>query len=422
MNIQSSRKLSFIVLGSLICTSGSILNLLDIDEYLIFGLFILLLFFAIKEEIFSNINNITALFWLFFGVVVLLFFQAIIEKNSGNIFNKNNISFILMSTSCGLACMIFTARANFVSDLNLILKFVTMHGVLTLLVLAIFPSQTILLNLPDGSACYQGHFYIFLQRVNLNYLGDLVPIFVEIGDFRFRRIHGIAWEPGNYAAYVNLLLFINLFLRKNAKWTVISAMAIILSWSTAGLISLIFQLLMAFYVNRRTIVRRLGFIKICIVIGCAVSICFLFYINYEQKLFGNRSGSGASRVVNTMVAIKTLYDYPLGTGLYFRDYALKINENLEGSQLAVYSIVDAEKVKSASSTNSYLRMFVQLGIPTGMFLTFCIFRQQLVRKFRGIFGLVLILVVSSAPILFYPFFMLFVVSGVLGFINRLHKF
>jgi hypothetical protein len=225
----------------------------------------------------------------------------------------------------------------------------------------------------------------------------------------------MAWEPGNFATYVNIFIFINLFIYNKTRYVALGVLAIVVAWSTAGMIVMLGQFIYYFFSKRKKISSR--FIVPQIIIGALL----LFWLamatinNFDDKINGEKSGSGASRFLNTVVALKVIVENPLiGTGFNFERYSNELDKSFSSSQSQISAYVDSERLREAASTSSFLRLFSQFGIPIGLILTIALFKQTLITKNKKLFAVIIILSVSSAPLMFTPFYFLFVSSGVLN--------
>ena len=120
------------------------------------------------------------------------------------------------------------------------------------------------------------------------------------------------------------------------------------------------------------------------------------------------------RFLNTVSALHTIYEHPvIGTGFYAENYFNKLNKSLNNSKSLTKLYVDSEKLTSVSSTNSFLRLYVQFGIPIALILTIGLFKQTLIPKYKFIFAAIIIVSTSSAPLMLTPFYLLFMISGFL---------
>lgn len=413
MKISNKALLASVLTFALVLASGSVLNVLGVDEVIdVVMLFMVLCcslrFFGNRDKHWSS----AVLFTL--TVTMFIAAQCLAQGNPLLFLSRNNLKFVGTIVTVTLACGIYRHTGQFVNSLNNVLKLVLCHGLFSFVICAIVPPQTVLFQTFDGSAAYLSHFGVFLQRTHIDYFGGLAPNSVSVFGISFRRAHGLAWEPGNFAVFVNLLIFLNLFILRNRRWVILGVVGVLLSWSTVGLMTLVFQLMCALRQQWSAMLDRWFVLRIGGLIILTVALGYLVSTNYSDKIYGDNSGSGASRIINTVAAANTIMSHSLlGTGLHFQNYQESLDKSLGAAKTLSTPFVDTDKVNNVASTNSVLRVVVHLGIPAGFVLILGFFRQQLIREHKSILAVVLLLSLSSAPLFFYPFFLMFSVSGVM---------
>jgi hypothetical protein len=406
---------SYLILSLLILSSGSIFNILGLNNLIVSIVFILIFIISIRTGVFKNKKNVTTLLFLVFLMAIVFIIHAANYGEFSSLYNNNNISMLLITITCALVCFFFNSKNTFLKYLNTILLVFILHGIISTLLISLLPTENVLITGLKETSKYVGYLNLFFQRIHINYLGHFDPTYISYFGFKLHRAHGLAWEPGNFSAYVNIFIFLNLFILKNKRNSIIGIIAMILAWSTAGLSIMLIQL---FYYSISNINKyKVKFIipKILIASIAIYAIVNATIFNYNEKISGDKSGSGAVRIVNTIRSLQAISNNPLiGTGLLWNNYVSELNRQLKSSKLASNKYVESDKVNLDSAfTNSYLKLFVQLGIPIGIILTIAIFKQTLIPKKKILFAIIIILSVSSAPLVYYPFFLLFIVSGIL---------
>ena len=406
---------NYLVLTLLFLSSGSIFNTLGVDHLIISSIFIFIFIISIKKGILKNKKNISTLLLLLFLILIVFLLHAANYGKFSNFYNTNNISMLLLTTICAFTCLYFNSRNTFLIYLNSILLVFILHGIISSLIVSFFPTENVLFTEFDGKTKYVGYLYLFFQRINLDYFGNFNPTYINYFGIQLHRAHGLAWEPGNFSVYVNIFIFLNLFIFKNKRNIIIGVLAMVLSWSTSGLIIMLFQF-------SNYVISNIKKFNFKFIIPKILITCIVIYVivnatisNYNEKIYGDKSGSGAVRIVNTIRGLKAISNNMiLGTGLFWESYTSELNNQLVASQSTSKLFVDSNKVTVDSAlTNSFLRLYVQLGIPIGIILTIAIFKQTLIPNNKFLFAVIIILSVSSAPLLFSPFFFLFIVSGIL---------
>ena len=186
---------------------------------------------------------------------------------------------------------------------------------------------------------------------------------------------------------------------------------------------MLLQFFYFFVVNFKNFSKKYIIAKI--VIGSFVSYVIVIATlnNLNEKIYGDKSGSGAARFLNTVGALYTIYKNPfIGTGFDSENYINEINNSLSSSVLVTRELFDSQNANSISSSNSFFRLYVQFGIPIAFLLTICLFKQSLFPEHKFIFALIIIFSTSSAPVMFTPFYFLFISSGLLNLVGVKNRY
>ena len=414
--INKFGKNDWLVVFSLIASSGCVFSVLGIDKIIAPFLFIIVLILTRKANLFRNKNFCICFLKILFTLVILFLLHSLNIDSISTFLNINDLSIFLLFATTILVSFYFYRRQNFIFILNKVLFIFVIHGVLSFFVLAVFPTQNVLFTTIDGGSKYLGYLYLFFQRTHVDYFSFLDPTYIDFFGYKLQRAHGMAWEPGNFAIYANIFVFLNLFIFKKIKYVVLGLFAILITFSTSGIILLIFQFLWYFLRNLKEVfTARFLLLKLTLLI-ILVPVLFVFTSNnINEKIYGEKSGSGAARFLNTYVLIEAIKNNPIiGSGFYIVNYKKNINSYLKISKAKLGNFLDVGNQNTFASTNSFLRLFSQMGIPIGLFLSYCIFKQSLIPNNKILFGFLMIFSLSSQPLMFSPFFFMFVSSGILS--------
>lgn len=199
------------------------------------------------------------------------------------------------------------------------------------------------------------------QEFSYFIIGGVMRRFLELG-FRFRN-SSIFWEPGAFAVYICLALYIELFEKKNPSLikVIVFIISVFTTFSTTGYIGVI--LLMIIYVgyNKNRINIKTYYVSLilmsCFVITfitLAINENSFLYLNVFQKIFNNESTS-ITRYSSLINGIQIGIDYPfLGVSpnkmsLYMAFYASKtqlfdfgsnpMNTNTMTYQFAAFGLI-----------------------------------------------------------------------------------
>ena len=250
--------------------------------------------------------------------------------------------------------------------------------------------------------CSTFHYLLYYMpsRNELGALGDL-----------FCRNQGLFWEPGVLQIFLNLLFFIDAFVRKTQKkltvWLTI--LAIILTYSSTGIIILAIQLVVFFWAQLKR-----NILIAPVLIALTIPFYQLLEQNLEYKIVGEGSTSAQVRMFDLVQQAVIAIDNPV-TGLGLDDQIYKTKRSEYSVNIAQLDYESLEK----GSSNSVLFLMAAGGFPFALYILYSFFKQTLIRKQKILFISVFLLSVMSEPVLLKPFFLLFVMTGTLQLLRRL---
>ncbi len=279
------------------------------------------------------------------------------------------------------------------SDLFRVAQILVFHGIANHLVISLFGGMSILWK--GGTNDYETNTILYL--------------FFARSEEGIVRNSGMFWEPGIFQLFVNIFLFIRLFVHRQSELVsiAISAALLLSMQSTMGI--LIFGLIVSiYYFDRLSITRHL--------IGAALlgSFAVLFAPNVEEKLVeGTNPESYLSFQVRMFDAATGLYaamERPfLGHGYSPRDNSMA-SFKPELYEEAV-SLAGLSSIPKRGNTNSIVTNFVYWGLPMGLTLLYWLYRQSLLKTKRVLFFIINIMTCLSEPLLFSGLYVLFALSG-----------
>jgi len=304
----------------------------------------------------------------------------------------------------------------FLDRIHFILKIVLYHALLSFLFYFFLKEYLIKLYGGWGNEYIADSFYYLFFYDAEKYKFSLFGV-------EFVRNQGWFWEPGILQIFLNILLFIEGFVVKRNKWTIfLLIIAIITTYSTTGIFIMLILLVFIFW----SYIRKNPLIMIL-----AISLSFpLYYVaktNIENKTTGERSSSFQKRYLDLVQPFAIAREYPItGVGLdrdYFQKlrYRFQMKDNF-GKIIQTYTGFDriSESTEKGSS-NSLTYLMAAMGFPAAFFLFYCLLKQNLFTKRKGIFMIIIIISVFSEPLLLRPFFLIFIVSGMISIFNKYTK-
>lgn len=227
----------------------------------------------------------------------------------------------------------------------------------------------------------------------------------------FRRNYGIFWEPGILQIYMNLLMFLSLYVFRSNKIAVACVFVTLTTWSSTGLFILTLQLIYYALVNVK---RKRAVYAIAIAIPLVGFMGMLTITNLDEKISGKDAGSGYARALDTLTALNIAAANPF-FGIALDTEAWK-RERLEHH--AVIQMEGTRDTRDPSDTNSVLNYFVFFGVPIGFLILTMFYYQRLILVHKEIFFLILCVSLSTEPLGFSVFFLMFILSPVVFSSNR----
>lgn len=411
MKTSKNNYIDYIFIVLLLLNGGTIIKILGYTAILqIVTALIMLICLLINGRFFIKKTALTITF-LVFGLMLINFVHYFIFD--GYMFFSNQLSNFIVVICIGVFVgnQFMNRKDSFIFKLDKLLKILIIHGIISCLILTIFPSYNVIFREVGGGSGYVGYNNLLFVRTNIDYLGNIGFDTEYVLGFLIKRAHGFFWEPGVFATFVNIYVFINFFVIKNIKSLRYSIPALILSWSTAGIFVFLIQSIVFFKDfkkgNKNILIQKY-------IVG-SLAFIFLFFTikqNFNNKLYGEDAGSAAQRYADTFGALYIIYNNPFtGVGIEFNNLAKQFeNSNFDFDNTIGSNFKNLEK-NSSRFSNSFLRIFVYFGIPLGLFLVYGLYNQRLIPYKRWIFFLISLLSVFSSPILFLAFHFSFIVSG-----------
>ena len=421
MRITSMHKFfDTLLLFLLVISGGSLFFVFQRNNlsYLLFFLAIFSLVFMgtkIKKSIFNNSLVTLSVFWSLMLVNYIAAPQ--IEIMRGEHLNYLQYAFHLLNiTSCILILLhLKNSRVDsyFLDRIHFILKIVLYHALLSFACYFFLKGQlTKLYGGWENEYVADSFYYLFfydVEKYNFSLFG-----------VDFVRNQGWFWEPGILQIFLNILLFIEGFVVKRNKWTIfLLIIAIITTYSTAGIFIMLILLVFIFWSEIRK-----SPLTIIFAISLSLPLYYVAETNIENKIIGERSSSFQKRYLDLVQPFAIAINYPMtGVGLD-RDYFQKLRSRFQmedGFGKIIQTYTSFERISESTekgSSNSLTYLMAAMGFPFAFFLFYCLLKQNLFTKRKGIFMTIIIISIFSEPLLLRPFFLTLIVSGMMSIFNK----
>ena len=378
MSFKNKNTLFKFTLLSLIFISGGIQVFSIAFSTLIPTLLLIILYN--KNKIFKIDRAIIPV--MFFSFIYLLY--AVIIAN-----DMEDIQFVffrsvrfIMATL--LLNFIYLKKINFIDELHSVLYWITIHGLINFVVVILFFQY--LTKIPETNTY---SFLLFFGTENLSHL--------------FSRSQGIFWEPGVLQVYLNVFLFINLFLAKkvNIRLVTIILISVFLTLSTTGIV--VSFLLISYYYLISIKFKLKNILLAILFLPLFIGLLNLTINQAEEKILGEKSGSFLARNYDTLTGFNLAINNPWGIGFNTIKYQ-------EVARKDLFNLTPGLET-DRGNTNSVATLFYSTGILWGFIILYFMYKQSLFMKHKTLFYVLMFIFLFTEPLLYTPFFILILLSG-----------
>ena len=302
----------------------------------------------------------------------------------------------------------------FIKSLYFVLKLILFHSLFSFIAYFIVKDNLFLLTSEyHDSNTYNYLFYYSVKD------GSAINLF----GLDIHRNAGIFWEPGILQIYLNILFFLEVSVfKRNKSLLALIIIGILSTYSTTGLLLLMIQLI---YFLQKEFKKK---IAIALMVIIATPLYFLFSANMNEKVYGEGENSFQKRLLDLTQPLFIAFEHPLtGVGLDIDRFQEVREEFYSNSNLnemfGEVGIQQKLETTSKGSTNSIMYMLAGMGFPTAILFMVMFIKQQIVTHDRFIWFIITFLSIMSEPLLFRPFFFLFIISGFFHFFYKVanHK-
>lgn len=223
------------------------------------------------------------------------------------------------------------------------------------------------------------------------------------------RPDGFFYEPGVFQIYLNILVYLALFVFRSTRWSILAVAALFATQSTTGVIIcliLVGTYVTTRYINRGSLPARIA--KFMFAVILIVPLVFVASGNIKEKLTGESQGSFLVRQYDLLTGVNVILENPwLGIGFDYEQYHRAANR-LGYADTSLPGEITLDR----SNSNGVVFLLYSIGIPLSIPFLIGMFRQVLFPQ-RFLMGMLLLLGLMSESIIFTPFFLMIIFSGLL---------
>lgn len=284
-------------------------------------------------------------------------------------------------------------------DVQPIFRWMGLQIIGTVLLAALVPQVFTTISIEDAN--YQTFLYIFTYHNLLETTSLLV------------RPDGFFFEPGVFQIYMNIYLFIALFMFRSRYDIPLALIGLALLQSTTGIL-ITCLLLAAAYARRFGEAQHAEkFLVMLAAPFLAIPLIFFAAQNVNDKFNGEMRGSSWAREYDLRTGLNIIAAHPLvGVGFDNERYKREAARlGYDQGELDFRSTVDR------SSSNGLVSLVASIGIPMSIPFLIALFRQRFFGQ-RLLFGGILVLSFLSEAIMLTPFFLMLMFSAMLAVKRR----
>jgi len=232
-------------------------------------------------------------------------------------------------------------------------------------------------------------------------------LYYHIGALGLARPDGFFWEPGIFQIFLNLYLFMAVWLYRSKTGAGLAAAAIVLTQSTTGLLVLAVQIL-AFLAHYLWHYRGQGKIVIvAILVPLLLVVASVASKVLTEKMTGEFRGSFYARNFDTVAGLQMAMEAPLlGIGFNADVYASRSST----IDMAIGEYSSSSFNQGRGNTNGIIAFLYTMGVVIGSIFLIALLRQTAFRSVV-IVPSILFLSLMAEPLTLTPFFLFLTFSG-----------
>jgi len=406
-----------IIVFMLIMSTGGLLFVFNRNlMYLIFTVLLFATLIFSKSK--SNRKLFNTLLLCCITIVSLFWFNYMFALSEQSISKYMYYTLVVFVSSLTLFHFLNNRNeSSFRLSLYFVLKLIVIHAFIqSFLYLVVGDNLKVISN--SEYECTTFFYLFYYASTDVNKYSEIVLFGLDV-----RRNQGLFWEPGVAQLFFNIFFFLEAFIIKRNKWLLMVCMVVIITtYSTIGILLLLMQLIVYFFFEKRS---KFG-ILIFFIIALPISSVFLF--NIEEKTTGDKEASFQKRYFDLVQPFFIAIKNPLtgiGLDLYkFQEYRYEFYVDPSDYKFIEKNIGLDLKMENTNegSSNSFMFLLAAMGFPTGLFMIWLFLNQQVIKRRRLIFLLILSLSLFSSPLLLRPFFIFLIFSGFFSFILKFDSF
>lgn len=223
------------------------------------------------------------------------------------------------------------------------------------------------------------------------------------------RPNGIFFEPGVFQIYLNVFLFISLFVTRRSRDIGIAIIGVLAVRSTTGILIMSLLLGAAYLLRFRTASRGERFLAFMLAPLAAALLLLAAYQTVIEKTTGVERGSAWAREYDFRTGVNIIREHPF-FGLGFDVERYRAESRRLGYADTQLSFSAAQE---RTSSNGMIVLIASIGIPLSLPFLWALFRQRFFPQ-SLLFGALLTLSFTGEALMLTPFFLMLIFSALLA--------
>ncbi len=334
------------------------------------------------------------LFTIHLLVILSILFVHFFLNGSNNHENEFFKFIFRVITALSILFIYSLYKREIVTDFIWVMNLLLLHSIINFLLGFVLVQYLVPVNTEQINCLTYKYVFFYFSEAN------------SIG-FSFLRNQGVFWEPGVLSVFLNILLFVYLFIKPNLGLAFLAFLMIFSTFSTTGLILSIILFVIKF---RKSIIRNIYTLLLS-----TLSILVLLPIvigNIIDKVSGDGQASFYWRSFDLLISLQMVAANPIkGIG-----FGSEVYKNIqEQSQI----FLESDILEGRGNTNSIVYIFVVFGIPLALYILNLMYKQSIfIYKNKFLFFLVILICLSTEPLITSIFFLMILFSNYFSFHNK----
>ena len=343
---------------------------------------IVLLFFKFRLNL-----KLFKLFAIHLLVILSILFVHFFLNGSNNHENEFFKFIFRVITALSILFIYSLYKREIITDFIWVMNLLLLHSIINFLLGFVLVPYLVLVDTEQiYSLTYKYVFFYFSEADSIG--------------FSFLRNQGIFWEPGVLSVFLNILLFVYLFIKPNISRAILVFIMVFTTFSTTGLVLSVLQFIVKY--NKKI---RSNFAALFIGVAALLVLIPVLIGNINDKVSGDGQASFFLRSFDLLISLQIVSENPIkGIGLGGEVYK-KVQEQNN-------MFMQSDLFEGRGNTNSIVYIFVAFGVPIAIYVLYLLFNQKVFHhqnKYYVFFLLVICL--STEPLISSVFFLIILFSS-----------